>query len=114
MNEIKTIRALDLYDRYKTLCKEYQKQGKIFTAMEICKVISTEQAPRFYVTKEYAMRVMYSIRNGNICTTRQLKDIYHRWRRSGDIEAAINSPAPSYYLSPDRIYHILIQAVRLK
>ena len=114
MNEIKTIRALDLYLRYKELCRQHQQQGKAYTAMDICKILSREKAPRFYITEEYALRIMHSIRNGHICTSRQYKDIYRQWRRHGDIEAAISSPAPSYYLSAERIYRILVQAVKLR
>lgn len=113
MNSIKIIRAKDLYNRYKELCNAYQKEGKNITTFKVCEIISKESAPRFYVTEDYAQESMYRIRNGLTQTSRQLKDIYRLWRRCGDIRKTINSPAPSYYLSPERIYRIIIEAVRL-
>lgn len=112
MNEVKTLRARHLSQRYKELLREYHQQGLAPTMLEICEVISHETAPRFYVTEEYAINTMYAIRNGRTQVTRQLKDIYRRWRRSRDIIAVINSPAPSYYLSAIRIYRILIATIR--
>lgn len=111
MNEVKIIRAQHLRKRFNELHREFQKQGKPYTMTEICRIISTEPAPRFYVTEEYACRCMNSIRSGQ-CASRQLRDLYRRYKRTGDIIKAINSPAPSYYLSGIRIYRILIETIR--
>lgn len=113
MNDVKIIRAQHLRKRFKELYSEYQKKGIVFTSMQICEAISREPAPRFYLTEEYAMNRIYSIRNGCTQTTRQLKDLYRIFRRTGDIHKAINTQAPSYYLSPIRIYRLLNDTIRL-
>lgn len=113
MNDVKIIRARDLRSRYQELTREYTQKGLQYTSMQICEIISKEPAPRFYLLESYARTKMYAIRNGCIQTTRQLKDLYRIYRRTGDIRAAIATPAPSYYLSPIRIYRILIDTIRL-
>ena len=113
MNDVKTIRAKHLHARFKELAAEFKERGIPYTSIQICEIISREPAPRFYLTEEYAMNRIYSIRNGCTQTTRQLKDLYRIFRRTGDIHAAINTQAPSFYLSAARIYRLLIDTVRL-
>lgn len=113
MNDIKTIRARHLHRRFEELTAEYKRKGYTYSVRQVCEVIAHEPAPRYYLTESYAVNAMYAIRNGRTQTSRQLKDLYRQWRRTNNIIKAINTPAPSYYLSATRIYRILINTIRL-
>lgn len=114
----------DLSLLYKSILSRNTQEGKIVTRAQICKEISLCSAPRFYITLDYARRVINNFTRGinTVRGTRNKKhlELYRRYlalppekRSINDIKEIIDSPAPSFYLSPHRINHLLYKSLKL-
>lgn len=116
----------DLNVRYFSILHENRNNGKKMTRMQICLLISEQHAPRFYVTLEYARRIINAATNG-ISRTRishsrrnaMHQEIYKRYKHlpineQNNIGLAkiLDEQAPSFYFSARQISNILYKSLR--
>lgn len=109
----------DLFSLYKSLIREHPCK----TRREICILISQSPAPRMYFSVEYARRVISVMslggrRSHDPIRFRKHHELYRRWlslpineQNIEGLQNIISQPAPSFYLSPDRINYLLYKAI---
>lgn len=98
-------------------------QDRRLTRLEICELIASQPAPRFYITPYTALRkiILPIERNGDIPAHSRRRAMhlefyehYKRFRetlsRDKAIAAAIEQPASSFFLSKHRINYLLYAA----
>lgn len=116
----------DLSACYHTILRTNRHNGIDMTRREICLLISCQPAPRFYVTLEYARRIINAEANGGSRTrathTRrhaQHQEIYKRYKslppeeqNNTGLAKILNQPAPSFYFSAKQISNILYNSLR--
>lgn len=100
------------------------RQGRRLTRMEICEILASQPAPRFYITPYAALRkiILPMEKNGDIPAHGRRRRAMHlefyqhyiRLReslsRDKAIAAAIEQPASSFFLSKHRINYLLYAA----
>lgn len=115
----------DLDSLYFRLLQENYKNGEhSYTRMELCRIISRTPAPRFYCSVEYALRIIHDLKRGvnrakGFYRRKQHRDLFCRFmtlpreeQTRVSLERILNSPAPSFYLSPYRINTLLYKRLK--
>ena len=107
----------DLEEVFKSIVVTNNREGRKMSREQVCKIISQSPAPRLYITPEYALRVFRNDRRCGAHTYRasdMQKELRSRilalppdMRTTTNIAKVIAQPAPSFYLSPRRIYDFL-------
>lgn len=111
----------DLDDLYKKIVQNNNAEGRIMSRAEICKIIADSPAPRLYISPERARRLTFNFdkyrapdnshKHGKAAMHaefyRRYLELPKELRSITNIERIIEQPAPSFYLSPHRIYKLL-------
>lgn len=111
----------DLDDLYKKIVQNNNAEGRIMSRYEICKIIADSPAPRLYISPERARKLTFnyekyrapdnSHKHGKAAMHaefyRRYLELPKELRSITNIERIIEQPAPSFYLSPHRIYKLL-------
>ena len=112
---------LDLNEVYTTIVRQNLKDGIMMSRREICEKIATMPAPRLYISPEHARLLTYSYNrisskgnNREYRAAAKHAEFYRRYnslpanaRSLQNIMALLQEPAPSFYLSPERINRLL-------
>lgn len=85
--------------------------------LTICQQLESMPAPRFYISLSYAQRIIQDLNLGKPRATcyrmcQEHSELYRRWQASEEktpeaLQAILESPAPSFYLSAHRINRLL-------
>ena len=99
------------------------KQGLRLTRLEICELVASQPAPRFYITPYTALRkIILPIERGDDISAHSRRremhlEFYKHYKRFREslsrdkaIAAAIEQPATSFFLSKHRINYLLYAA----
>ena len=125
---VRDIRRQDIIDSFFNSLKELRKTRPFVTQNEVIEHAARSTAPRFYVTFENARRFVSLLMRGkrlpivNKNKVEMYKEIYRRWRarqkggrnRYLVLADIILEPAPSFYLSEDRIKGCYYRSMRKK
>lgn len=101
----------------------YKKLRVCASTAEAFSALQEEPAPRFYVSRSMALRVLSAMRKGlhlpikDANRKAMYKELYRRWSarsfcRDAEFDAVLNEQAPSYYLSPGRFKGIVYNCLR--
>lgn len=116
----------DLNTCYLSILRDNRSNGIELTRREICELISQCPAPRFYVTVEYARRIINCAIEGRRRTrvlhsrrNAQHQEIFERYKNlpideqnNTGLAKLLNEPAPSFYFSAKQISNLLYKALR--
>lgn len=114
----------DLYGAYQQILKDNNKAGITMTRIEVCRKLSTLPAPCLYISVDFARRIIRSMEKGkqrahSPWRFRQHHELYRRYlslppekRNTAGIKEILSRPAPSFYLSPHRINHLLYKSLK--
>lgn len=106
----------DLDALFTKIVTRNSKEGIVMTRWDICELISRSPAPRLYISPERAIRLTYgfdkySARHYHAGAHREFQRRYlalpENMRSPMNIQKILEEPAPSFYLSPYRIYKLL-------
>lgn len=117
MQTAKEMLLKDLEEVFKSIVVTNNREGRKMSRKQVCKIISQSPAPRLYITPEYALRVFRNYPRCGAHTYRasaMQQELRSRilalppdLRTTANIAKVIAQPAPSFYLSPRRIYDFL-------
>lgn len=129
LNITKT-RNLDIRALYLETLSRMKSAHPCTTTEQVIRSLMKASAPRFYLTTEYAMRIVSLLNRGepipvtNHNKIKMYREIHRRYliarkARPKDgtyqiIDDIINSPAPSFYVDYPTIRSIVYQSFRLK
>jgi hypothetical protein len=124
------MRALDVRELYLSTLSRMSSAHPCTTTEQVIRAILKAPAPRFYLTAEYALRIVSLLsHNKPIPVTNHNKimmyhEIYRRYliakeqRPKGDvyqiIKDILKSPAPSFYVSYSTLRAIVYTSLRIK
>ena len=121
MQTAKEMLLKDLDAVFKSIVISNNREGRIMTRREICDIIAKSPAPRLYITPEYALRIFrgdvrcgartnsYRVSAMQQELRKRISSLPKNMRSISNIAKVIAEPAPSFYLSPRRIYDFLYQ-----
>ena len=121
MQTAKEMLLKDLDAVFKSIVISNNREGRIMTRREVCDIIAKSPAPRLYITPEYALRIFRGdVRCGARTNSyrvsvmqqelkKRISALPKNMRSISNIAKVIAEPAPSFYLSPRRIYDFLYQ-----
>ena len=117
MQTVKEMLLKDLDEVFKSILISNHREGRIMSRRQICDIIAQHPAPRLYITPEYALRVFrgYPRCGAHIYRTASMQQelrsrilsLPDDKRTLTNIAKVITQPAPSFYLSSQRIYDLL-------
>lgn len=111
----------DLDNLYKKIVIQNTAEGRIMSRHEVCEIIANSHAPRLYISPERARKLTFNFDKYRAPEGSHKRgkaamhaEFYRRYlalpkelRSITNIERIIEQPAPSFYLSPHRIYKLL-------
>lgn len=125
--DFKEERDSDLRKAEKTVIDRLGEAATYVSRRWIVKLICAEPAPRYYVSRSEAMRIVSRMRKGCCIHKKGYKNLmfqalykeYGKLEKENTgvgcaelVEMAINTPAPSFFLDESYIYQLLNQKIR--